>query len=170
MGVTDRLRYLIDYVFIFLLLVCLYLFSNSFSYFSYNFDAQSNIFSLLFSFMMVYPSARYYIKISGCNDFDFMNIFFQSIIFKNLLFAASLGTLFFRTYSVILVYGGNIFCSGVDGLVTLSIRCATYLIFLVFMILNRFATRFSNFKFFTGLFIISQLSRIISEIAINSTS
>jgi hypothetical protein len=49
-----------------------------------------SIVSIIVSLCMIYPSARYCIQISSNNDYDFTNMFLQSMIFKLFLFSVFL--------------------------------------------------------------------------------
>lgn len=53
--------------------------------------------------------------------------------------------------------------------VTLTLVIATYAIFAIFMIAQKYATLRSNLRFFTGLTVISFVMRIVSEFVIDIT-
>lgn len=55
--------------------------SNSIVYFSSSMNSLS-IVSIITASLLTYPSAKYCIKISSNNDYDFTNIFLQCMILK----------------------------------------------------------------------------------------
>ncbi len=76
----------------------MFVLANSFSFLSYHLSENQCLISSVSAFLLVYPTANYYIKISSCNDFDFMNIFLQSIIFKNFLFSFGIFINYFSNF------------------------------------------------------------------------
>jgi hypothetical protein len=52
----------------------------------------------------------------------------------------------------------------------LIVRGILLLIYLGFMAINRFATRFNNFKFFCGFVIVAQVTKVLAENIYNSRS
>ena len=49
----------------------------------------------------------------------------------------------------------------------LLVRLGTMFLYLIFMAVKRFATRFSNFKFFLALMIFGWIVRLVSENVVN---
>ena len=50
----------------------------------------------------------------------------------------------------------------------LIVRGVLLLMYLAFMVVNRFATRFNNFKFFCGFVIVAQVTKVLAENVYNS--
>ena len=79
--VEGRLFYLMGYVSLFLLIGTIFSISNSIVYLSSAMNGMS-IVSIVTASLLIYPSAKYCIQISSNNDYDFTNIFLQSMIMK----------------------------------------------------------------------------------------
>lgn len=125
--------------------------SNSANYIAVNMGSMSLI-SIIISFVIVYPSARYYVQISTYIDYDFSNLFIQCMVVK-----------LFVTAIMVIVYGiingGDLWVSK-GGIGVVGVRLLVIMLYLIFMAVNRFATRFSNFKFFCGLILIGSIAKL----------
>lgn len=77
-----------DYLLVVLLIVTMYLLAGSLASLSSYFAGNRNIISLVYSLLLSYPAGSYFIRLSGgANDYDFLGIFMQSLIFKLLIFS-----------------------------------------------------------------------------------
>lgn len=54
-------------------------------------------------------------------------------------------------------------------MITLAVRMGTYLFLGAFLVWKRFAMRISNFKVFLGLFLVSELVKIVIENTVHYT-
>ena len=90
--ITGRLRYFMDYLIVCCIGCIMFMLANCISYFSVNYSTNQNLVSLLYSALLFYPVAGYFLHISeGSNDFDFIGIFMHGVI--NKLFVLALGLL-----------------------------------------------------------------------------
>lgn len=122
-----------------------------------------SIISIIISIIFIYPSSRYYIIISSYNDYDFSNMFIQSMILK----------IFFTGVMLIgygVLYGVDDWWVTKGSIGVVGVRLVIIVVYLGFMIFNRFATRFSNFKFFCALIAIGWIGKIFVENIINKFS
>lgn len=83
-----RLRHFFDYVSLFIMIGCMFLITNSASYFSYVMSYNLTIVGIVTAILLCYPTISYYTQLSKKDHYDFLNIFIQAGIFK--LFTASL--------------------------------------------------------------------------------
>jgi len=80
-----------DYLIVLLLIVTMYFLADSLASLSLYFAGNRNIISLVYSLILSYPTGSYFIRLSaGANDYDFLGIFIQSLIFKLLIFSVSM--------------------------------------------------------------------------------
>lgn len=104
------------------------------------------------------------------NDCDFINIFLQGVIYKNVIFASVVSLQSFRTAFLTSVSPNVLIEHGMTYLITLGIRCLTLTAFLLFMAWGRFATRYNNFKYFAALFLASHAARIVTESSMDAVA
>ncbi len=82
-----------DYLIILFLIFTMFLLAGSLASLSSYFSGNRNIISLAYGLILSYPTGSYFIRLSaGANDYDFLGIFMQSLIFK--LFIVSLTMVF----------------------------------------------------------------------------
>lgn len=141
--------------------------SNATVYFSSIMDSLTVITTIVAA-LLIYPSAKYCIQISSNNDYDFTNMFLQSMILKLII-----TSVYFICYTqcilffYCIVYGTTIYINK-GAFIFLIARLALLGVYLVFMILNRFAARFNNFKYFCGFLVVSWVSQVIGENVYNN--
>jgi hypothetical protein len=140
--------------------------SNSIVYLSSAIGGMSVV-TIVTACLLVYPSAKYFIQISTNNDYDFTNIFLQAMILKITISGICILVYSQRILSVILVFGTEIYINK-GAFVSVIVRVALMGVYLIFMILNRFATRFNNFKYFCAFLIISECTKVIGENVFNN--
>ena len=77
------MRYFLDYLIVLLLGGTMFLLANSIAYFNDKFSTNQNLVVLIFSGLLFYPVAQYFLRISeGSNDYDFIGIFMHGVIIK----------------------------------------------------------------------------------------
>jgi hypothetical protein len=90
-GISGRPRYFMDYLILGMLGCTMFFLSNSIAAFSMYLPGNRGLVSLLYSCALVYPSASYFLRVSGgANDYDFLGIFMQGVIFKLTVFSLGL--------------------------------------------------------------------------------
>lgn len=156
MKIEGRLRNFVDYALVLMLLGCLFLLSNAFAFYSASLQSFQSGISLFGAILMSLPMARYYINLSAKKDgsCDYINIYLQSGIQKCGLFSIAVLIVYLQS-STFVAYP-------ISFTVTLAIRLGTYIVFLIFMIAQKFAVRFSHFKIFIAIIVVSQSSRILT--------
>lgn len=160
-----------DYLIVIIIIGCMFVLANSIAYFSYNIQKEKNLISLIYCGMLFYPTANYFIKISaGANDFDFLGIFMQSIIIKIAFVAVGLIVLNFCNYPFNIVNNNTMIENGLSWLITYYVRFITLVVYAGFLAWRRFAMRYNNFTFFVGLFIFSEVVKIIKDSIMDNLS
>jgi hypothetical protein len=100
--VESRLRHFLDYICIILLFGCMLLISASCSYIAESTSYYSyGLISLIVSVLIVIPPTEYFLSISACSDFDFINIYLQGGILKCVIFGVSVTALGFSNWYLI---------------------------------------------------------------------
>lgn len=117
----------------------------------------------MLALIVMLPSARYFIHMSSLSDFDFLNIFIQSAILKTVVFGVGI-----TVTSIVSKEGKEVLDTGLGLGITLILTIITYIVFGVFMIVHKFATRRNNIRFFLGLVVSSFCLRIVTEVVINA--
>lgn len=96
--VTGRVRYFLDYLIFALIGGTMFVLSNAIAYFSFFVASNQNVVSLIYSVLLCYPVGHYFVRVSsGANDYDFLGIFMQGVVFKIVVFSLSLAFLSFGT-------------------------------------------------------------------------
>ena len=85
------MRYFLDYLIVLLLGGTMFLLANSIAYFNDKFSTNQNLVVLIFSGLLFYPVAQYFLRISeGSNDYDFIGIFMHGVIIKFFVLSVAL--------------------------------------------------------------------------------
>lgn len=83
-----RVFYLVGYVAMFTLVGLMFGLANATVFFAQGINGYSFL-SIVTSLLLCYPTAKYFLNVSSHNDYDFTNIFLQSMILKLILTAVA---------------------------------------------------------------------------------